>query len=311
MAIISVIVPVYNAEQYLDRCVQSIVSQTFSDLEIILIDDGSKDNSGTLCDMWAKKDSRIHVIHQKNAGAGAARNRGLSIATGEYIGFVDSDDWIDLCMYAVLYKELRRNHADVAMANMKSSRSDSSKVKKSNTQYDVIIKNKDDMLHWFFRVNGESSSINSMCIKLISKKVLSSFSFKEGTICEDVYASFYTIMHAEKTVFIDKAYYNYFQNNHGVTKSQVTEKDLEYIRTYKNIYEEIGTSYPSLSEVAYLNYLRANFTILTKMRLYGYDHRKLGQEYREIKFFVRKNYTKLIKWKMPFSRKVLLTLVCL
>lgn len=311
MAIISVIVPVYNAEQYLNRCVQSIVSQTFSDLEIILIDDGSEDKSGTLCDMWAKKDSRIRVIHQKNSGAGAARNRGLSVATGECIGFVDSDDWIDFCMYEVLYKELRKNHADVAMANMKSSRSDSSKANKLDARYDVEIKNKDDMLQWFFRVNGESSSINSMCIKLISKKILKTFSFKEGTICEDVYASFYTIMHAETTVFIDKAYYNYFQNNYGVTKSQVTKKDFEYIRTYKNIYEEIGDSYPSLREVAYLNYLRANFTILTKMRLYGYDHQELEQEYRRIKSFVRGNYTKLIKWKMPLSRKVLLTFVCL
>ena len=99
MDLISVIVPVYKVEAYLDRCVQSIVDQTYRNLEIILVDDGSPDNSGAICDAWAAKDSRIRVIHKENAGAGAARNTGLDAATGEIVSMVDSDDYLEVHMY--------------------------------------------------------------------------------------------------------------------------------------------------------------------------------------------------------------------
>ena len=93
---ISIIIPVYNVEKYLNRCIESVVNQSFKELEIILVDDGSPDNCPQMCDDWATKDSRIKVIHQNNAGQAAARNNGMKIASGNYINFVDSDDWIDL-----------------------------------------------------------------------------------------------------------------------------------------------------------------------------------------------------------------------
>ena len=102
--LISVIVAVYNVEKYLDKCVESIVNQTYHELEIILVDDGSKDNSGKICDEWAEKDSRIHVIHKQNGGLSDARNYGLKASNGEWICFVDGDDYISLNMYEKLYK---------------------------------------------------------------------------------------------------------------------------------------------------------------------------------------------------------------
>ena len=111
--LVSVIVPVYKAEKYLDRCVQSIVDQTYQNLEIILVDDGSPDNCGAICDAWAAKDSRIRVIHQLNAGGGAARNAALDIARGEYIGMIDSDDYIEPHMYAHLLSLMAEN-VDIA-----------------------------------------------------------------------------------------------------------------------------------------------------------------------------------------------------
>lgn len=109
---ISVIVPVYNAEKYLDRCVESIVAQTYKNLEIILVDDGSTDNSPAICDAWAKKDSRIRVIHKKNGGVSSARNAGLDACTGDYIGFADADDWMEPDMYEVLIGNAKRYSAD-------------------------------------------------------------------------------------------------------------------------------------------------------------------------------------------------------
>ena len=110
---VSIIVPIYNVEKYLDRCVQSLINQTLQDIEIIMVDDGSPDNCPRMCDEYAAKDKRIKVIHKKNAGLGMARNSGLEIATGEYVTFVDSDDFIDLKTCGVIYKKLVENDLDI------------------------------------------------------------------------------------------------------------------------------------------------------------------------------------------------------
>ena len=117
MKTISIIVPIYNAEEHLDKCVESILEQTEINLEIILVDDGSKDNSFEICKKYEKMDQRVKVIHQENAGVSAARNHGIEIAEGEYIGFVDSDDWIEPVMYQRLLKEAKEKNADVVMCD--------------------------------------------------------------------------------------------------------------------------------------------------------------------------------------------------
>ena len=114
MDLISVIVPVYKVEQYLDECIQSIVNQTYTNLEIILVDDGSPDNCPQICDEWAKKDSRIRVLHNKNNGVSAARNAGLTIAKGQYIGFVDSDDYIAADMYESLMVGIKQGNKKIS-----------------------------------------------------------------------------------------------------------------------------------------------------------------------------------------------------
>ncbi len=113
MDLISVIVPVYKVEAYLNRCVESIVNQSYSNLEIILVDDGSPDRCPEMCDVWSQKDKRIKVIHKENGGLSDARNAGMAIATGTYIGFVDSDDWIDRDFYEKLLLTLKENHAQL------------------------------------------------------------------------------------------------------------------------------------------------------------------------------------------------------
>lgn len=129
---VSIIVPIYNAEEELRKSVDSILAQTEKDIEIILVDDGSKDQSLKICAQYAQKDSRIHVIHQENAGVSAARNRGIMVAAGEYIGFVDSDDWIEPDMYEALLAEARRTEADVVMCDATTVYSD------GKTQADTI-----------------------------------------------------------------------------------------------------------------------------------------------------------------------------
>lgn len=117
---ISIIVPVYKAEPYLKKCIDSILNQTFKDFELILVDDGSPDRCGEICDEYALKDSRIKIIHKENGGQSSARNVGLDIAQGEYIGFVDSDDWIEPDMYKKLFKVLKNDNVDMAICNINS-----------------------------------------------------------------------------------------------------------------------------------------------------------------------------------------------
>ena len=120
--LISVIIPVYNVENYLDECIQSVLQQTYKNLEIILVDDGSTDNSGVICDEYKDKDTRITVLHQKNGGISKARNVGIEYAHGEYIGFVDSDDFIHPQMYELLYAAIHKEQTDVAPCKTEESR---------------------------------------------------------------------------------------------------------------------------------------------------------------------------------------------
>ena len=113
--LISVIVPIYKVEKYLNKCVKSIINQTYKNLEIILVDDGSPDNCGKICDKLAERDDRIRIIHKKNGGLSSARNAGIEIANGEYIGFVDSDDYIDNDMFETLYNNIKDNNADLSI----------------------------------------------------------------------------------------------------------------------------------------------------------------------------------------------------
>ena len=152
----------------------------------------------------------------------------------------------------------------------------------------------------------------SVCIKLIDRNILSGFKFLEGTISEDVMASYYFIKKSKITAVINAPLYNYFINKSGVTKSPVTQKDFEYIDSFYNIWKDIEKNYPSISHYAYLYFIRSNFTILTKMKLFGYDKTDflLNKRYENLKKIVRNNFWNLLKWKMPISRKLLLIYAC-
>lgn len=151
MAVISVIVPVYKVEKFLDRCINSIIQQTFTNLEIILVDDGSPDRSGEICDEWKMKDKRIRVIHKENGGLSDARNKGLDVATGDYVAFIDSDDWIDPDMFQLLYDATQKYQADIAECSWRCIYSDESR-KKQIIQESILLGTM--YLHCMEKFNG-------------------------------------------------------------------------------------------------------------------------------------------------------------
>lgn len=303
---ISIIIPVYQVENYLERCVSSILAQTFADFEAILVDDGSKDASGALCDAWAEKDRRIRVIHKENGGLSSARNAGLNVAQGAYVGFVDSDDWIHPEMYGTLYDMLQR-HTECDIAECGFIKTSGKVPQRTREVCQESALDKKGMLDYFFRVHGEASN-TGVWKYLIRRSLLSGFSFVEGTLNEDVEASLEFFLRARSMARTNRGLYYYYNNPASITTSRFTKKDLDYLRVWDRILERAKAELPDYAEAAENYRVRANFTMLSKMFLRGYDKSDafLNQTRKELKSLVRKDYARL--WRMlPLSRKALLT----
>jgi len=217
---ISVIVPVYNSEKYLSDCIESIVTQTYSNLEIILIDDGSTDSSPYICDEFAKRDDRIVVIHQQNAGVSNARNKGLDIATGEIVTFVDSDDTIDSDMYDFLLNLMIENDADITHCGYKHIYADS--IKLVNDTKKIYKHNSIEALRCLI---GGFLFGGSLCNKLIKKDVVGQVRLANDVkINEDVLFCFEVFMNSNVIVFADYPKYNYLSNESSTTEIKKQEK---------------------------------------------------------------------------------------
>lgn len=215
-ALITVIVPVYNVEKYLDNCVNSLVNQTYKNLEIILVDDGSSDKSPQICDKWKQQDSRIKVIHKENGGASSARNAGLDAAVGDYIGFVDSDDYIDFDMYEIMLKQIMDNHADAASCAIVRENPDGSVEMWGSKQARLNILDNTSLLQLVGAAEGILPV--SPCNKLFSKKVISDIRFDlRFKYAEDVLFNFQVSENIKTMVVQNVARYHYVSNETSVS----------------------------------------------------------------------------------------------
>ena len=227
---ISVIVPVYNVEKYLARCLDSIINQTLADIEIICINDGSTDNSLEILNDYAKKDSRIKIIDQTNAGLSCARNAGMQIAQGEYIGFVDSDDWIDLDFYEKLYTAAKKYDADIACGSIKAWR----KCNRKN----IMLKYKEEELASDIYRKFYLCDIPETCnvwnrIYRTSKLRENHIEFEPGVLYEDVCFTTEVLIETDTLVTVPGTYYNYVRLNVNSVvkiKSEKAKRDYEHIK---------------------------------------------------------------------------------
>ena len=217
---ISIIVPVYNIEKYVERCITSIMSQTYEDIEIILVDDGSTDSSGDICDRLAQKDDRILVIHKTNGGLSEARNSGLDIARGEYIGFVDGDDYISPYMYEYLYHLLSKYEANMAECDFKEVLEDED-VKYDSLKNDNII----DVLegeHKYHLVTGLCTQDIVAWSKLYKREIFDQFRYIKGKLHEDQWAIPYIVNKCDKIVRSNARLYYYTNRKDAISKTQIT-----------------------------------------------------------------------------------------
>ena len=307
---ISVIVPVYQVESFLDRCIRSILGQTFQDFEIILVDDGSPDRCPEMCDAWGKKDGRIRVVHQENGGLSAARNAGLSVCTGQYVSFVDADDWIEPQMLEYLLGLLLA-HPEAQIAQCEAAVSRKEGPVQAQPPENIRVFDQKAMLDYFFRIHGENSN-TAVWNKLYRREILRGFSFV-NTLNEDVESSYEFFQRAQNMVVSNQKYYHYFVNGTGITRSRFSGRDLDYLAVWDRIVARTAREHPEYLSYARINRKRANYTMLTKMLLRGYDRRSkfMRTVKRDLRRQVRRDFRLLMRWNMPASRKLLLILVCL
>lgn len=210
--VITIVVPIYNVENYLHRCVDSIVNQTYKSLEIILVNDGSPDSCGKICDEYAKLDERVKVIHKKNGGLSDARNAGIDIAQGEYISFVDSDDWIDEDYIKKLYQLLENTNSDISVCNF--IRTSTEKIQIDNSKEIIYEYSNVDALEQF--VDKFYVQMVIACGKLYKRKLFREIRFPVGRIHEDEFTTYKLIYNAKKVVFTTSQLFFYWQREDSI-----------------------------------------------------------------------------------------------
>lgn len=217
---ISIIVPVYKVEEYLDRCVQSILNQTFEDYELILVDDGSPDRCGQMCDEWAKKDSRIGVIHKENGGLSDARNVGIESAQGEYLTFVDSDDYIHPKMLEILYTAIRTGGEKVVVGGFCRTHGEPL-PNISNWKIDVYAPEE------LYRERIVDATI--ACAKLYHRDCFASLRFPVGKLHEDEFTTYQVLFSCKAIPVVDVPLYGYYCNESGITQSEWSPRRLDVL----------------------------------------------------------------------------------
>lgn len=254
---ISIIVPVYKVEKYLRRCIRSILNQTYENLEIILIDDGSPDNCGRICDVFAGLDDRIIVIHQENAGVCAARNAALKIATGEYLGFVDPDDHVEPDMFEYLLDNLKKYDADISCCRYFRE-----------TMKGEITEDTDNVVHEYNSEEAINELLKFSTIKavfwnkLFKKELFDGVEFPEGVIYEGTIMVHRLFLKAKKILFLPESKYYYQIYNASYVHTKTLKYQCDYVRAQITRYDDLAELYPDLKEIM-MNKIVEEMSVLT------------------------------------------------
>ena len=300
---ISIIVPVFNVEKYLERCVNSLINQTYKNIEIILVEDGSPDLCPQMCDEYAKKDERIKVLHKKNGGLSDARNAGLDVATGEYIAFVDSDDWVETDFIETLYKNAKSENADISIIGCTLVWDDGRKKPVSKDKgYYVFDKEKAirEML-------AQRKFGCMVCQKMYRKQIFDTVRFPVGKLYEDVAVSMTTFLKAKKVVVSGNHGYNYYQRNDSIVNSKFDERKLYFLECCQNIIKYSDRYDKIYDTEAHVFYLRA--LMMFALTLYQNSENEKNTEYIELEIKKNKKYI----WNnmyLELRKKVVLSLIC-
>ena len=305
---ISVIVPVYKVEPYLRKCLDSIINQTYQNLEIILVDDGSPDNCGLICDTYAAQDRRVKVIHKTNGGISSARNAGLAAATGDWVGWVDSDDWIEEELFACVLEQAARHGADViAFGHVEECRNrtyirswDQALLLNAEEALELLLKNEMPCAMWD---------------KLWRRPLFEGIPFPEGKNYEDMAVTHRLLLRAKKVVCLPIAMYHYVQRTDSILGDSTLANRMNHYLTAMQRLEELKGQWPQ-----FLHLLEGQCVASAVTIWCGYyintraERRKYRPQLEEISAFARQHYRQALEhlrlgrlgraviWLVPYAR---------
>lgn len=257
MGKISIVVPIYNVESYVEKCIESILNQSFNDFDLILVDDGSTDRCGEICDTYAIKDIRVKVVHKKNGGLSSARNAGIEIAQGKYIAFVDGDDFIHKDMYKILYNEIIQNDSDIVICDFKKVYNENDIIDTMENGKSINLNNI-DALNMLYSDKGAEFTV--AWNKLYKKELFNDIKYEEGKIHEDEFIAHKLLYKAQKITYVSKQLYNYIQRENSIVNSMFNVKKLDAVYAFserKLFFKEIKNK--KLQYQAEYNYIKYFF----------------------------------------------------
>lgn len=271
--LLSVIVPIYNMEHLVEKCIKSIINQTYKELEIILVDDGSIDNSYSICKKYEKKDKRVTLYHKSNGGLSDAKNYGISKATGKYITFVDSDDWIESNMYEIMMNQIKIKQSDMAICGRFIDFENGKSIRWYHNA-ELEMDNEQALLYLNSFYNFDMASWDKVYLKSLFDGI--KFPFKKK--CEDAYTTYKLFSKAKKIIYIPECLYHYYQRTGSISRNK--ELNLDYIYAAKEQMDYIEKYYPDISfsgKTAYVFAIKSIYQVSIERKI------KINEEFKKLK----------------------------
>ena len=296
---ICVVVPVYNVEKYISRCVNSIINQTYNNLEIILVDDGSSDKSGILCDEFSKKDNRIMVIHKKNGGLSSARNAGIDKCTAKYIMFVDSDDYLADDAVEYLYDNLKENNCKISICDFYIYHDNEEIINDKSNLCGKVIGSDEALLKM---INYRESVYPNASNKLYSFDLFDDIRYPDGKLYEDMIVMASLFILSERNYYGKEKKYFYYMRSDSITNQRYVDKEYDHVIMSERLLEVINENKKNLYN-EFIAYHAVNFlSVCNKIFLSQLDKNEIINDYKE---YVTKNILIILKSKILSNKKKL------
>lgn len=287
--LVTIVVPVYKVEKYIDKCINSILNQTYKNLEIILVDDGSPDTCGEICDNYAKQDIRIKVIHKENGGLSDARNAGIDVATGRFISFIDSDDYIDSEYIELLYKSITKDKSDMAISSHKVIYENGTILEKATGEESIL--NSKEVLKRILYDDGIDLSAWG---KLYKIELLQEIRYPKGRLFEDAATTYKLIDRCKSISIISKSTYNYVIRRSSITNENFSKKKMDLIISTEEMCNYIKNKYPDLQDACNRRLIYAHLSTLSQLAM---SKKKFHNEEKILMDYINKNGRNILKDK--------------
>lgn len=284
--LITIIIPVYNVEKYIHKCIDSVINQTYKNLEIILVDDGSPDNCGEICDEYAKEDKRIKVIHKENGGLSDARNTGIDIAKGKYICFIDSDDYVEKEYIEILHTAIKKDRTDMAVSSHKVIYKNGTILEKA-TGEESILEPKEVLK----RILYDDGIDLSAWAKLYKIELFTGVRYPKGQLFEDAATTYKLIDKCEKISIVSKPTYNYIIRSNSITNINFSEKKMDLIKSTEEMCNYIKDKYPYLKKACDR---RAMYAYLSTLSQLAMSKKKFPKEQKIIMEYIKENKKEIL-----------------